>query len=83
MPSLLISDSLDSAGPSLTGCDDYLSKELPCVPLIHFIEVLFFSMNDNVRSFMLMLEVLVSNDASEFENLIVDRIQTAHFEVNP
>ena len=53
------------------------------VPFVHLVEVVFIAVNDEVRSFLLVLDFSVSKDAGKLEDTIVKWIEAAHFEVDP
>ena len=53
------------------------------VPLIHGFEMLWITVNDEMRSFLLVLQFLVGKYAREFEYSIFERIKTTHFKINP
>lgn len=53
------------------------------IPFVHLVEVLFVGVDDEVGSFLLVLEVLVGDDAGELEDLVGFGVEAAHFEVDP
>ena len=45
--------------------------------------MLLIAVDDEVRTFVLLFQLLISDDASELEDTILKRIKTTHLEVHP
>lgn len=60
-----------------------MGKEVRGIPFVHGLEVLLVTVDDEVRTFMLIFELVVGDDTGKLEDAVLERVETTHLEIHP
>ena len=71
--------SIDSFVPALPSPN----HRVVLIPVVHFCEGFIRLVDGNHRAFAENIEVFVGDDGGDFDNDIVETVQSSHFQINP
>ena len=53
------------------------------IPIIHFVQLLLWLVNNEVRSLCDDIQITVGNNGCNLDYFVLDRVQTGHLKINP